>query len=177
MTVKQKQCLLAYLGFYGGSPDGIWGPLSKGAEAAFRAAYGLSGESLEDALLQAVTGELTPADPWEGVRYFRKEEFRCKCGGKYCGGFPAQVDPVLLSLADRVREHFGAAAIVSSGLRCPVHNKNVGGASASRHMSGKAMDFRIRGKGSAAVLEFVKEQPQVRYTYAIDGTYVHMDVV
>ena len=83
----------------------------------------------------------------------------------------------LLVLADRVREHFGAAAIVSSGLRCAVHNKNVGGASASRHMTGKAMDFRIRGKGSAAVMEFVREQPEVRYAYAIDGSYVHMDVV
>ena len=177
MTVKQKQCLLAYLGYYSGALDGIWGSGSKGAEAAFREAFGLSGESLEAALLGAVTGELSPADPWEDVRYFRKEEFRCNCGGKYCDGFPAGMDPVLLALADRVREYFGAPALVSSGLRCPVHNRNVGGAAASRHLSGKAMDFRIRDKNAAEVLEFVKEQPEVRYTYAIDGRYVHMDVV
>ena len=177
MTIKQKQCLLAYLGFYAGGLDGVWGTLSKAAEAAFRGAYGLSGEALEEALLGAVAGEISPCDPWDGVKYFRKEEVRCNCGGKYCGGFPARVDPLLLELADQVREHFGAPAIVSSGLRCPVHNKNVGGAAASRHMSGKAMDFRIQGKGSAQVLEFVKELPQVRYTYAIDGCFVHMDVV
>ena len=176
MTIKQKQCLLAYLGFYSGGLDGIWGPLSEGAEAGFRASFGLSGEELEAALLGAVNGTLVPQETWERVQYFRKEEFRCKCGGKYCGGFPAQVDARLLVLADRVREHFGAPAIVSSGLRCSVHNKNVGGASASRHMSGKAMDFRIQGKGSAAVMEFVKAQPEVRYAYAIDGCYVHMDV-
>ena len=177
MTVKQKQCLLAFLGFYSGALDGIWGGGSKGAERAFRAAFGLSGEDLEAALLGAVTGEISPVDPWENVTYFRKSEFRCKCGGKYCDGYPARVDPALLDLADRVREHFAAAAMVSSGLRCPVHNKNVGGVSASRHMSGKAMDFRIRGKGSAEVLEYVMQQPEVRYAYAIDGSYVHMDVM
>ena len=177
MTGKQKQCLLAFLGFYAGALDGVWGNLSKGAEAAFRAAYGLSGEALEQALLDALNGKISPADPWDSVKYFKKEEFRCRCGGKYCGGFPARVDPDLLALADRVREHFGAPAVLSSGLRCPVHNKNVGGAAASRHLTGKAMDFRIRGKGSAEVLEFVKELPQVRYTYAVDGSYVHMDVM
>ena len=177
MTVKQKQCLLAYLGFYAGALDGIWGGGSKAAEAAFRSGYGLSGEKLETALLEAVAGELSPVDPWEDVKFFKKEEFRCNCGGKYCDGFPARMDGGLLVLADRVREHFGAPAVVSSGLRCPVHNKNVGGAAASRHMTGKAMDFRVKGKGSAEVLEFVMQQPEVRYTYAIDGSFVHMDVV
>ena len=176
MTVKQKQCLLAYLGFYSGGLDGVWGRLSQGAEEAFRRAFGMSGEPLEAALLDAVAGKLVPVDVWQEVRFFEKEEFRCHCGGKYCSGFPASVDGLLLTLADRVRAHFDAPVILSSGLRCPVHNKNVGGAAASRHMSGKAMDFRVKGKGSAAVLEYVMQQPEVRYTYAIDGSFVHMDV-
>ena len=133
------------------------------------------------AKLLAVAGLVGPvADPvdiWANVKHFKREEFRCKCGGKYCDGFPAGMDPLLLALADRVREHFGAAAIVSSGLRCEQHNKNVGGATGSRHKRGKAMDFRIKGQNSSAVLEFVKEQPEVRYAYAIDGSYVHMDVL
>lgn len=177
MTEKQKQCLLAYLGFYSGALDGIWGPLSQRGEQAFRLHYGLSGETTEQALLEAVAGKLVPAELWDRVRYFRKEEFRCRCGGRYCDGYPAPVDGTLLVLADRVRGHFGAAAPVSSGLRCPEHNRAVGGASASRHLSGKAMDFRIRGKDSGTVLEYVLEQPEVRYAYAIDGQYVHMDVL
>lgn len=177
MTIKQKQCLLAYLGYYAGGLDGIWGKLSQGAEDAFRRDYGLSGEELTQALLDALNGKLQRRDPWEAVRYFQKEEFVCRCGGKYCGGYPAQVDATLLLVADRVREHFGAPAILTSGLRCAVHNKNVGGVTGSRHMSGKAMDFYIQGKGSAAVLEFVMEQPEIRYAYAIDDLCVHMDVV
>ena len=176
MTIKQMQCLLAYLGFYAGGLDGIWGPMSAGAEAGFRLTYGLDNEPLEAALLDAVGGKLEVRDPWEGVKWFKKEEFRCHCGGEHCDGYPAQVDARLLDLADRVREHFGAPMLISSGLRCPVHNQNVGGVANSRHMTGKAMDFRIRNQGSAKVLEYALSMPQVRYAYAIDGNYIHMDV-
>ena len=177
MTDKQKQCLLAYLGLYTGALDGIFGPQSLAAEERFRASYGISGEDLGAALLEAVAGALEPRDPWENIRWFQKEEFRCKCGGKDCGGFPAQVDPTLLALADRVREHFGSPATVSSGLRCVKHNARVGGAKASRHMSGKAMDFTVKGRSAAQVLAFVLDQPETRYAYAINGSFVHMDVM
>lgn len=184
MTNEQKQCLLKYMGYYGGNIDGAFGPQSKHATAGFQDEYGLEptgvfDEATEELMKKAVAGLIQPVPPvdiWAEVKYFKREEFRCKCGGEYCDGFPAEMDPLLLILADRVREHFRAPAIVSSGLRCPVHNRNVGGAAESRHKRGKAMDFRIKGKNSTAVLEFVKKQPEVRYTYAIDGSYVHMDV-
>ena len=35
MTIKQKQCLLCYLGYYTGQIDGIWGPKSETAAAEF----------------------------------------------------------------------------------------------------------------------------------------------
>lgn len=184
MTVKQKQALLAYLGYYLGTIDGIWGSGSKSAAKAFRAAYGLKAGTTIDAadektLLGAVTGTVKPVPKaetdWKGVKYFRKEEFKCKCG-RYCDGYPAEVDPALLELADDVREHFGAAASVSSGLRCNIHNANVGGAYKSRHMTGKAMDFRVQDKTAAEVLAYVKTRKGVRYAYAINDTYVHMDV-
>jgi uncharacterized protein YcbK (DUF882 family) len=53
----------------------------------------------------------------------------------------------------------------------------VGGVSNSRHLEGKAMDFSIRGKTSAQVLAYVQKQPEIRYAYAIDGSYVHMDIL
>ena len=37
------------------------------------------------------------------------------------------------------------------------------------------MDFRIQGRSAAQVLEFVRELP-VHYAYAIDESFVHMDV-
>ena len=77
-------------------------------------------------------------------------------------------------VAENVREHFGKAMPVSSGLRCTRHNANVGGVSNSRHLSGKAMDFCVSGVPAATVLSYVKQQKGIRY--AIDGSYVHMDI-
>ena len=185
MTNVQKQCLLKYLGYYAGDIDGNFGPLSKMATAGFQDDYGLDpdgefGPLTEAKALEAVAGTAQPVEPenfWDGTKYFDREEFRCKCGGKYCDGFPAEPAKKLVTLADRVREHFGAPAIVSSGVRCETHNANVGGVSGSRHKYGTAMDFCVRGKDAEQVLSFVQAQPETRYAYAIDGNYVHMDVV
>lgn len=176
MNAKQKQCLLAYLGYYTGQMDGIWGPLSRNAAKAFQNDWG-TGE-LEEALKQAVVSGMPEQekteDFWSGIRYFTRQEFACKCGK--CGGFPTEPDRALVQLADDVREHFGAPMIPSSGVRCAAHNANVGGVSGSRHLSGKALDFCIRGKSAAQILAFVQRDPRTRYAYAIDTSFVHMDV-
>ena len=87
----------------------------------------------------------------------------------------AVVETKVEELTREVREHFGAPALPSSGVRCPEHNKEVGGVWNSFHLAGKALDFRIQGRSAAEVLAFVKTLP-VHYAYAIDGSYVHMDV-
>jgi uncharacterized protein YcbK (DUF882 family) len=66
---------------------------------------------------------------------------------------------------------------VSSGVRDSRHNAAVGGVSNSRHLKGKAMDFDVEGKTSDQVLTYVQKQPEIRYAYAIDGDYVHMDIL
>lgn len=168
MTITQKQHLLNYLGYDTGGVDGIWGKRSQNAEQAFRAARNCPDAPLETALRAAVAGESV----WDTVKYFTPGEFACKCG---CG-CDTQVDPRLLRLADQVREHFAAPCILSSGVRCEKRNKEVGGTAGSRHLSGKAMDFRIKGKSAIQTLAYVQTLPGVRYTYAIDKNYVHMDV-
>lgn len=128
-------------------------------------------------LILRVAGERVPEEEnwWDSIRYFARSEFRCKCG-RYCDGFPAEPHPLLLEQAEKVREHFGVPVYVSSGVRCERHNANVGGAEGSRHKKGKAMDFRVEGQSAKAVLSFVQTLPHIRYAYAIDGSYVHMDV-
>lgn len=191
MTIKQKQCLLLYLGYYGGAVDGIWGKKSQQATKDLQAAMGAEAtgvfdEATEALAIQAVANSgkppvaaEKPAEAesfWDGIKYFKRDEFRCKCGGKYCNGFPVEPDEKLVKLADRVREHFGAAATVSSGVRCEKHNAFVGGVANSRHTKGTAMDFSIRGLPSSIVLPYVQAQKEVRYAYAIDGSFVHMDI-
>ena len=42
-----------------------------------------------------------------------------------------------------VEAHFDKSFQINSGYRCPVGNKNVGGASASAHVRGRGVDFRL----------------------------------
>ena len=177
MTNRQKQCLLCLLGLYNGPIDGIWGKGSRQAEEAFVRIHGeCTGESLLKALEQLLEDLDAPENFWETVPNFTREEFRCKCGGKHCDGFPAEPSRKLVTLAQRVRAHFGAPAVISSGVRCPTHNAKVGGVSGSRHLSGTAMDFCVAGIPARQVLEYVHAQPETRYAYDIDGLYLHMDV-
>lgn len=188
MTIKQKQCLLEYLGYYSlanssqiNNVDGLWGPASEEATRKFQSDYGLDpdgifGPMTEKRIKEVVASDEKPRVNWDTVKYFGRGEFMCNCGGKYCDGFPAEPHPALVRTADRVRAFFGAEAFVSSGVRCQQHNANVGGVPNSRHLTGKAMDFCISGKKAAEVLEYVWKQPEISYAYDIDGTYIHMDV-
>ena len=127
-------------------------------------------------MILAVSADKNPTGEnwWDNIRYFSRNEFKCTCG-RYCDGFPAEPNRLLIEQAMIVREHFGAPVHVSSGVRCEQHNANVGGAEGSRHKNGKAMDFRVEGHNAKTVLNFVKTIPEIRYCYAIDGSYVHMD--
>ena len=188
MTIKQKQCLLEYLGYYKpensgkvNNVDGELGPKTEAATKSFQEDYGLIadgdfGPLTEKEILDVIATGRKPGVNWDGVKYFGRAEFVCNCGGKYCDGFPAEPVPLLVKTADKVRGYFGSACVISSGVRCQQHNANVGGVENSRHLTGKAMDFFIRGKTAAEVLTYVESLPEVRYAYDIDGTFVHMDV-
>lgn len=115
-------------------------------------------------------------DWWDEIEYFDKKEFKCKCGGKHCNGYPAEPKELLVRLADRARKHFGAPATVVSGLRCKVHNANCGGVANSQHMYGEAVDLRIKGVSGDRLLAYMKQQPEVRYAYKINATNVHFDI-
>ena len=184
MTIKQKQCLLFYLGYYVGAIDGSWGTMSKTACKAFQKDFGLTadgvcGTDTEKALKHAVsygmpskaTEDTKSGDFWDDIKYFRKAEFACKCG---CGA--SDMEEKLIKTADKVRTYFGKTMIVSSGRRCTKHNANVGGVSNSRHLSGKAMDFCVSGISASMVLTYVQKLPEIRYAYAIDSNFVHMDI-
>ena len=192
MTIKQKQCLLTYLGYYTGLIDGIWGEKSRNATEAFQSAYGLdpdgdfgdvTAKKIREVIasgeqpLQSVPEGTDIPQWWSEIRYFRRDEpgIACPCGR--CGGFPVEPADKLMRLADRVRDQAGAPMIPSSTVRCAAHNAELkGSVPNSRHLSGKAMDFCIRGWSSTKTLALVQQQPDVRYAYAIDDSFVHMDV-
>ena len=192
MNTRQIQALLVYLGYDPGEVDGLPGKNTRRAVLAFQAAEGLTadgspGPLTQAALLDAVaagrcrqtqaSGAGTGPEWWKEIRYFRRTEagIGCPCGR--CGGFPAEPSEKLMRLADKVREAAGAPMYPSSTVRCQAHNDELrGSVKNSRHVTGRAMDFRIRGWGADRTLALVRKQPEVRYAYAIDGSYVHMDV-
>lgn len=187
MSVKQIQHLLAFLGYYGGAVDGIWGVQSTEAATAFQRDYGnltvdgIPGRKTQEALRQAVAREMPKTakeEPfWDKIRYWNREEFRCRCGGKYCDGFPSEPDQTLVELVDDLRSKAGKPAYASSGLRCAVWNRIQGGVSNSRHLTGKALDFSVEGLSGPALLSLAQSDPRTRYAYIIDGGWVHVDVL
>lgn len=159
MTDKQKQCLLVYLGYDTGGVDGIWGDKSRQATEAFQRDFGgisvdgVAGEETEKALKHAVaygiqkkldsTYDSTHDNTgtfWDEIKYFKKSEFACKCG-KYCDGYPAEIDMDMVKIADEIRARIGKPISINSGLRCKTHNANVGGVFNSQHLLGKAADL------------------------------------
>ena len=203
MTNRQKQNLLQYLGYYEGRPDGIWGDLSRRATEAFQRDYlppdsvdGIFGPITEARILEVIaSGEhfqtQTPADDpedtgnetgtfWDHIRYWSREEFRCRCGNyhaPYCDGFPVEPDETLVEMVDDIRAHFGRPGHPSSGIRCERHNADQPGAAAnSKHKRGKALDFFIEGVSGETLRAYAAADPRCTYAYVIEGNYVHVDV-
>lgn len=163
MTDKQKQHLLAYLGYYTGQIDGQWGRMSTDACMAFQADYGLTADGIcgtmtQKMLIGAIAGTAVkvehPAESeqetmgkpktgtfWDDIRYFTRAEFKCKCGGKYCNGYPVDIDENMVKIADEIRSRIGKPIQINSGIRCKTHNANVGGVSNSQHLYGTAADL------------------------------------
>lgn len=191
MTNKQKQCLLSFLGYFGGQIDGIWGDKSRQATIDFQRAYmdsadGIFGAATEKRILEVVaSGEQPSAENWwDRYPNFTRGEFRCRCGGKYCGGFPAEPKEKLVALLQKIRDHYGKPVKPISGLRCRQWNAIQGGVATSRHQTGQAMDFLISGVSPEEIVSWVKKTcPECAYVYAIkkkDGTLagtVHVDVI
>lgn len=114
---------------------------------------------------------------WDSIPNFTREEFACKCGGKYCNGFPSEPKEDMVRIAQAIRTHFNRPATVISGLRCQKHNANEGGHVNSQHMYGEACDINVSGVPGATVLAWVQKYPGVRWAYQIPGTQnVHFDI-
>lgn len=199
MTTKQLQNLLQYLGYYNGIPDDVYGPQTKKAVEEFQKDFGgigvdgLAGAETDKALRHAVaygmpedvvaSGEQPIADKmsatadwWKDIRYFTRAEFKCKCGGRFCNGYPAEMQQTVVKIADAARAHFGKPAHVVSGLRCQQWNAHEKGVENSQHMYGEAIDLYIEGVPAETLRQFVATQPGHRYSYCINSTNVHFDI-
>ena len=160
MNIKQIQCLLTYLGYSPGGIDGTNGKNTIAAVKRFQADYGLTvdgdaGAATQKMLTGAVAGTAVkvekPVDTaesgektgtfWDDITYFARGECRCKCGGRYCNGYPAEMGEETMRMADEIRRRAGVPLNVNSGVRCKQHNADVGGVYNSLHLTGQAIDL------------------------------------
>lgn len=164
MTVKQKQLLLAWLDCLPvASVDGILGPQSAKATANAQEKLGLVadgvwGDQTDAAIRELIyKGEDLPEDDkdinvlgktgtfWDEIEFFDREEFRCQCDGKYCNGFPVEPQEKMVRTVNEIRRRLGVPVTIvesgGSGVRCPIHNANVGGVANSDHLTGNAADL------------------------------------
>lgn len=91
------------------------------------------------------------------------------------------VDPELAEIGEKVRSHFNCSKVtVNSGYRSAAHNKKVGGASKSLHMSGTAWDISAYDKNgkkiSAKLICCYLQDLGVKGIGYIGSTSVHYDL-
>lgn len=114
-------------------------------------------------------------------KYFKLDEFKCKCGK--CEMPENMPSDELVDLLVEIREYYDKPVKIKSGYRCKEHNRAVGGAPRSRHLVGDAADFIVRGVLTKEVYEHVIKTYNdrgcgiaicVNESYAYAG-FVHLD--
>ncbi|WKY46911.1 D-Ala-D-Ala carboxypeptidase family metallohydrolase [Eubacteriaceae bacterium ES3] len=150
--IKKVQVALLEKGFKPGPVDGICGPQTRQAVISFQKLAGLEADGLVGHLTMAFlfnqhqfTNTVADQQSEYLSDHFRREEFRCCCQGRYCTGFPAEMNWSLIDKLESVRLSLGTAVIVTSGVRCVIRNREVGGIDNSRHLSGNAVDCYAPG--------------------------------
>ena len=179
--VKELQQLLNKNGF-NLAVDGIIGNDTENAIKSIQSKNGLKVDGIAGAdtikALKGITNSTSSKVNWDKVKYFKKSEFKCQCGGKYCNGYPAEMSPKLIDILEELRKYFGKPITITSGLRCKQHNKNVGGVSNSQHQYGKAADIYISGVDKAKIKAKAYELGAAYCYYGTSnmGNAVHINV-
>lgn len=190
LTIKERQTYLKKIGLYTKSIDGIVGSGHKKAVKQFNIIF-LNKKSKTyyedtDKLLRKIYDSYSKSKymvdtDWQYFKSFKKSEYKCKCGGKYCNGYPSKIAMRLVMADQYQRNYYGVSVSLTSGIRCEKHNKNVGGTSNSYHKKGRSSDTITSGKSSATVRNMIYKNsktklPFVTYSYDITSSSMHKTV-
>jgi len=72
------------------------------------------------------------------MKHFKKSEFRCPCG---CGLNFKDMSTEFVKKLDKARKFADTPFNITSSIRCPGHNEQVGGSETSSHLRGLAVDL------------------------------------
>lgn len=107
--------------------------------------------------------------------YFDSTEMDCH-GSGCCT--QTLINEKLVTYLNKIREHFGKPITITSGYRCPTHNRRVGGATGSRHSKGDAADIVVSGVTPREVAKYAESIGIMGiglYETSSDGHFVHID--
>ena len=102
---------------------------------------------------------------------FRVSEFACKDGSD-----TVFISPGLVTVLQKVRDHFAEPVIITSAYRNDAYNKKVGGADYSQHKYGMAADIYINGVSPATIAAYVETIMPNTGGIGIYSSFVHVDV-
>lgn len=120
------------------------------------------------------------------IKDFKESEFFCKC--KYDCDKKAKLFDSYSVISPRLRfivgelnklrviikAHTGAHNVViyiTSGVRCEKHNKEVGGVSNSKHLTGEATDIKVKVNGELYTHERLSKIIKI-YRYILSISYI-----
>ena len=116
--------------------------------------------------------------------YILRTEYECP----HCHRLPFALEEVgkvvypytvLFESFARIREAWGRPLKISSGYRCSIYNRLVGGVDLSVHLFGLALDLDVLSIVEVVELECLIEEvaPELRRgVYTSKGTFIHVDV-
>jgi uncharacterized protein YcbK (DUF882 family) len=104
-------------------------------------------------------------------RNFNRSEFRCRCG---CGADHIRQD--LVDVLQKIRDIIGHPVRVTSGVRCERHNRRVGGAKRSKHLTGEAADIQVSGKTPRQVALVANQVLGPRGGVKSYRSFTHVDI-
>lgn len=180
---KSRSCARALQAKVGAAQDGIIGTQTINALKAYQRAHNLTADGIMGPATYSVLflGKPAPTSaPSSGLSagyispHFRKVEFRCGCGGRYCDGYNGRnVDQRLLNILEKIRAYYGKPITITSGIRCQRYNDSLRGSiKNSVHRLGGAADIYIPGVTTTAAGRAQVKQLAYQYgaAYCYYGT-------
>ena len=108
---------------------------------------------------------------------FNRDDFRCHCTACLENVLRPATKIDVVEAVQRLRDILGTPVKVTCGVRCETHNRDVGGAPASRHLPeySDAVDIYTDGSVQAAMIVGAAWQISTFTAFRVYGQHVHLD--
>lgn len=107
---------------------------------------------------------------------FSKREMACKCGCTTPVGVAVNLAKLARAL-EELRALAGLPLTITSGYRCPAHNKRIGGAKMSQHTLGIAADIVSKKLTPKELAALANQVPAfINGGIGVYSSWIHVDV-